>query len=164
LLLAEDSTLNASRLRTASTSPKDARSRWCNADGRIGGDGRPTSGVYLQRHRLGLVVQKSDHHVQRQRASPSLLIEPAMPALDVVISPHLLAVAGEVGWRPRAVLQPRRLHVLQQLDNSSGTRRHGGRKCVEGWPHMARRQQWQRHQLPQHTMMSDLLPIRRHEP
>ena len=96
--------------------------------------------AYLQRHRLGLVVQKSDHHLQRQCPSPSLLIEPAMPALNVVISPHLLAVAGEVGWRPRAVLQPRRLHVLQQLDNSSGTRRHGGRKCVEGWPHMARRQ------------------------
>ena len=41
------------------------------------------------------------------------LVETPMPAFESVVGPHLLAVAGEVGRRPRAVLRPCRLHLVK---------------------------------------------------
>jgi len=51
-----------------------------------------------------------------------------------------------------------------ELADSRGTGQHGGSMSIECWMHVACRQQWQRPQLPQHTMMSSLLVIRWHEP
>jgi len=42
-------------------------------------------------------MQESDEHVERHRPSTSLLVETPMPAFNIIVGPHLLAVAGEVG-------------------------------------------------------------------